>query len=181
MKFHTLRRRCTMVGLVAGLLAPAAVVQVSAGSGQGASEAAGVGNSAGASVATALDPRTITSITGGSPEVSGNVVKVSFPRKDVPVQIDGWNDVPPFMGLTSYASFMPLDSGGVMAMGDLVVFEDEVNPVMSAALDAGLDVTALHNHFFFAKPAVYFMHIGGKGNVNEVATGPRSTPKTGQA
>ena len=50
-----------------------------------------------------------------------------------------------------------------MVMGDLVLFQDEVNPVMSVALDTGLEVTALHNHFFFDEPKVYFMHIGGEG------------------
>ncbi len=54
-----------------------------------------------------------------------------------------------------------------MVMGDMVLFEDEVNPVLSAALNAGLQVTALHNHFFFDKPKVYFMHIGGEGSVPE--------------
>jgi hypothetical protein len=128
--------------------------------------------------ASPLDPQVITMITGGSPEVSGNVVKVSFPRTDVPVQIDGWSDVPPFMGLTSWASFMPINGGLTMVMGDLVLFEDEVNPVMSAALDKGLDVTALHNHFFYAKPPVYFMHIGGTGLVDQVAAGVRAALAT---
>ena len=59
----------------------------------------------------------------------------------------------------------------VMVMGDLVLFEDEVNPVMSAALDSGLEVTALHNHFFFDEPKVYFMHIGGMGSADQLATG----------
>jgi hypothetical protein len=142
-----------MLALTVALLAPTLAVQVSA------------------SAAPALDAAAITKITGGNPEVSGNVVKVNFPRKDVPIQIDRWNGVPPFMGLTSYASFMPLDTGGVMVMGDLVLLEDEVNRVMSAALDAGLDVTALHNHFFYAKPAVYFMHIARKGSLQEAAVG----------
>lgn len=56
-------------------------------------------------------------------------------------------------------------------MGDTVLFEDEVNPVMSAALEAGLEITALHNHFFFDEPKVYFMHIGGLGNTARLATG----------
>ena len=56
-------------------------------------------------------------------------------------------------------------------MGDTVVFEDEVNPVMSTALNAGLEVTSLHNHFFFDQPKVYFMHISGMGNVDQLATG----------
>ena len=115
-----------------------------------------------------LDTNAITKVTGGTPETSGNVVKVNFPRKDVPVRIDEWNNVPPFMGLTSYAAFMPIEKGHAMMMGDLVVFEDEVNPVMSAALDHGLEVTALHNHFFFDKPHVYFMHVGGMGALEEI-------------
>src|SRR6185369_14055689 len=57
-----------------------------------------------------------------------------------------------------------------MVMGDLVLFQDEVNPVMSAALENGLDVTALHNHFFYDEPKVYFMHIGGEGSVENLAT-----------
>jgi hypothetical protein len=61
-----------------------------------------------------------------------------------------------------------------MVMGDLVLFQDEVNPVMSAALDSGLEVTALHNHFFFDEPKVYFMHIGGAGSVDKLATGVRA-------
>jgi hypothetical protein len=63
----------------------------------------------------------------------------------------------PFMGFTAWAAFIPDMKGGAMVMGDIVLFEDEVNPVMSTALDNGLEVTALHNHFFFDKPKVYFM------------------------
>jgi hypothetical protein len=58
-----------------------------------------------------------------------------------------------------------------MMMGDTVLFEDEVNPVMSAAFDAGLEVTALHDHFFFDEPKVYFMHIGGMGDAKTLAAG----------
>jgi hypothetical protein len=73
------------------------------------------------------------------------------------------------MGLTSWAAFAAGGAEEVMVAGDLVLFEDEVNPVMSAALDAGLSVTALHNHFFFDQPRVYFMHIGGEGTVEKLA------------
>lgn len=59
----------------------------------------------------------------------------------------------------------------VMLMGDTAMFEDEVNPATSAALDHGLEVTALHNHFFFDQPKVYFMHIGGMGDVHQLAEG----------
>ncbi len=61
-----------------------------------------------------------------------------------------------------------------MVMGDLTLFEDEVNPVMSVALDQGLEVTALHNHFFYDRPKVMFMHIGGRGSAVELARGIRA-------
>jgi hypothetical protein len=100
-----------------------------------------------------------------------------FPRTDVPVSVDGWNGVPPFMGLTSWAAFTPGEKAGVesMVMGDLVLFEDEVNPAMSAALDNGIEVTALHNHFFYDKPHVFFMHIGGEGSIDKLGKGVKVT------
>jgi len=61
-----------------------------------------------------------------------------------------------------------------MVMGDTVLFEDEVNPAMSAALDSGLEVTALHNHFFFDQPKVFFMHIGGTGDADKLAAGVKN-------
>jgi rhodanese-related sulfurtransferase len=86
------------------------------------------------------------------------------------VKVDEWK-MPPFMGLTSWAAFLAGKKADAMVMGDLVLFEDEVNPVMRVALDAGLQVTALHNHFFHAEPQVYFMHIGGEGAVEKLAGG----------
>ena len=80
-----------------------------------------------------------------------NVFKITKARSDGKVQVDG-QVLPPFMGLGSWAAFTPAAHGGTMVMGDTVVFEDEVNPAMSAALDNGLEVTALHNHFFFDGP-----------------------------
>jgi uncharacterized protein DUF1259 len=61
-----------------------------------------------------------------------------------------------------------------MVLGEIVLFEDEVNPVLSLALDSGLQVTSLHNNFFFDKPKVYFMHIGGEGSVEKLAEGVRA-------
>jgi hypothetical protein len=98
-----------------------------------------------------------------------NVFKVTKPRTDVKITVDQWT-MPPFMGLGSWAAFTPAH-GGAMLMGDTVVFEDEVNPAMSAAFDAGLEVTALHNHFFFDEPKVFFMHIGGHGDAKALAGG----------
>jgi hypothetical protein len=84
------------------------------------------------------------------------------------VAVDGWT-MPPFMGLTSWAAFTSGGGQNVLVMGDLVLFEDEVNAVMSAALDNGLEVTALHNHFFYDNPKVMFMHIGGHGGLEQLA------------
>ena len=123
-----------------------------------------------------IDPAKITEVLGSKAEVADGTVKVSFPRDDVSVDVDGWKKMAPFMGLTSWAGFAPAQKPGVeaMVMGDLVLFEDEVNAVMSAALDNGLEVTALHNHFFFDKPHVYFMHIGGEGSVARLAAGVKA-------
>src|SRR5579884_358314 len=122
-----------------------------------------------------FDPAVIETITGlkGTRSDAEGVFKVSVPRKDVPVTVDGWK-IPPFMGLTSWAAFKSGKTSEAMVMGDIVLFQDEVNPVMSAALDHGLEVTALHNHFFFDQPKVYFMHIGGDGKLSDLAGGVKA-------
>ena len=118
-----------------------------------------------------IDPAALAAATGGKPEDSEGALKVSFPRTDVAVEVDGAR-LAPFMGLTSWAAFIPGKPGvEAMVMGDLVLFEDEVNPVMSVLLDNAVDVTALHNHFFHAKPAVYFMHISGEGTIAGLGKG----------
>ena len=96
------------------------------------------------------------------------VYKVTIPRNDVKVVVDGWT-MPPFMGLGTWAAFTKGVHTEAMVMGDTVLFEDEVNAAMSAALDNGLSVTALHNHFFFDQPKVYFMHIEGEGTADKLA------------
>ena len=122
-----------------------------------------------------FDPSVIETVTGikGTRSDAEGVFKVSVPRKDVPVTVDGWK-MPPFMGLTSWAAFKSGKTSEAMVMGDIVLFQDEVNPVMSAALDHGLEVTALHNHFFFDQPKVYFMHIGGDGRLADLAGGVKA-------
>jgi hypothetical protein len=117
-----------------------------------------------------LDTNKIDQITGlkGTLNRDEGVYKVTTPRADVKVNVDGWT-MPPFMGLTSWAAFMDGKKEEAMVMGDLVLFQDEVNPVMSAALGNGLKVTALHNHFFFDEPKVYFMHIEGDGTTETLA------------
>ena len=121
------------------------------------------------SFAADLDTGRIDELTGlkGKMNEKEGVYKVTFPRNDVKVVVDGWT-MPPFMGLGTWAAFTPTKDGA-MVMGDTVLFEDEVNAAMSAALDNGLNVTALHNHFFFDHPKVYFMHIEGEGAVDKLA------------
>lgn len=98
--------------------------------------------------------------------------KVTFPRADIKVTVEG-RPMAPFLGFSSWAAFTPSGHGGLMVMGDVVLLEDEVNPAMSAALDAGLEVTALHNHFFYESPRVMYMHIGGNGTAEQLAPAVR--------
>jgi Domain of Unknown Function (DUF1259) len=123
-----------------------------------------------------LEAARVEAATGLKAEVSDNVVRVAYPRSDVKVEVDGFT-MPPFMGLTSWAGFTRGDKPGVeaMAMGDLVLFEDEVGDAMGAALTGGLAVTALHNHFFYDKPHVFFMHIEGEGALDGVGKGVKAT------
>jgi len=118
----------------------------------------------------ALDTAKIDNMTGlkGKLVEKEGVYRVTFPRADVKVAVDGWT-MPPFMGLGTWVAFTQGSHTEAMVMGDTVLFEDEANPAMSAALDNGLSVTALHNHFFFDHPKVYFMHIEGQGTVEELA------------
>ena len=122
-----------------------------------------------AALAAALDTAKIDQLTGlkGKFNEKEGVYKITFPRADVKVVVDGWT-MPPFMGLGTWAAFTPTKDGA-MVMGDTVLFEDEVNAAMSAALDNDLNVTALHNHFFFDHPKVYFMHIEGEGPLDKLA------------
>src|SRR5258708_5794216 len=108
-----------------------------------------------------LDPAKIEQLTGlkGTLNEKDGVFKVSYPRSDLHVMSNGVTITPP-MGLTAWAAFTKM-GGQDMVMGDIVMTEDQVNPVMSAALDSGLDVTALHNHFFWDRPKIMFMHISG--------------------
>ncbi len=130
---------------------------------------------AAASAAASLDTNRIDAITGlkGAFDPAEGVYKVSQPRTDLKITVDQWQ-MPPFMGLTSWAAFQAGMDKNIMVMGDLVLMQDEVNPVMSALLDGGLEVTALHNHFFYDQPKVYFMHIGGEGSADKLARGVRA-------
>jgi hypothetical protein len=117
----------------------------------------------------ALDSATIERLTGIKGELSAKegVFKVSVPRSDLNIIVAGVKMTPP-LGLTSWAAFQKAGEQ-VMVMGDMVMLEDQVNSVMSVALENGLEVTALHNHFFWDTPKVMFMHIGGMGNEGQLA------------
>jgi Domain of Unknown Function (DUF1259) len=129
----------------------------------------------------ALDTTKIDQITGlkGKFNEKERVYRVTFPRDDVRVVVEGWN-MPPFMGLGTWAAFTEAPNGA-MVMGDTVLFEDEVNAAMAAALDNGLSVTALHNHFFFDQPKVFFMHIEGEGTVEKLASAVKKVYDTAKA
>ena len=117
-----------------------------------------------------LDPEKIGQAAGVKATAAPDgVVRIAWARTDVPVRVDG---VPldPFAGLSSWAAFIP-EGHGAMVMGDTVVFPDEVSAAMDAAFAAGLEVTALHNHFFYDEPRVYFMHIEGTGAPERLAAG----------
>ncbi|MGE5183875.1 MAG: DUF1259 domain-containing protein [Acidobacteriota bacterium] len=122
--------------------------------------------------AAGLDTANIEKLTGVKGKLSdkGDVFKVTVPRKDLHVMIADHVKMTPPMGLTAWAAFQKMGAH-TMVMGDIVLTEDQVNPVMSAALDNGLEVTALHNHFFWDKPKIMFMHIGGMGDESTLATG----------
>jgi hypothetical protein len=121
-----------------------------------------------------LDTAAIDKITGlkGKLNDKEGVYRVTFPRADVKVTVDGWT-MPPFMGLGTWAAFSQASHTEAMVMGDTVLFEDEVNAAVSSAFDNGLSVTALHNHFFFDHPKVYFMHIEGQGTTEQLAAAVR--------
>jgi hypothetical protein len=123
--------------------------------------------------AATLDTAKIDQITGlkGKLDEKEGVYRITFARGDVKVAVDGWQ-MPPFMGLGTWAAFEGTTEKAIM-MGDTVLFEDEVNPAMSAALDTGLSVTALHNHFLLDEPKVYFMHIEGQDTVDNLAAAIR--------
>ena len=115
-----------------------------------------------------LDAEKIGAAAGTKATTKDGVVRIAWSRDDVAVTVDGM-PLQPFAGLGSWAAFTPAPHGA-MVMGDTVVFQDEVTPAMDAAFAGGLEVTGLHNHFFFDEPKVYFMHIGGMDEPEKLAT-----------
>ena len=108
------------------------------------------------------------STLGKKGDFKDGVLKVNIPRGDLTVTIAGRPAPTPF-GFGGWVALTKGTGGADVLMGDLVVTEDEVNPVMSALLDNGLDVTALHNHFFWEQPRIFYMHVHGRGTAADLA------------
>jgi hypothetical protein len=115
---------------------------------------------------------------GKQGDFKSNVLKINIPRNDVKATIDGISTPTPF-GFGGWLGMTKGRGGEEVMMGDLVLLEDEVNPVMSALLDNGLEVTALHNHFFFENPRVFFMHVHGHGQAADRGTPQHGSTVTG--
>src|SRR6266576_1557109 len=101
-------------------------------------------------------------------DFKAGVLKVNIPRSDLKMSIQGFSTPTPF-GFGGWIALTQGTDGSDVMMGDLVLLQEEVNPVMSALLDNGIDVTALHNHFFWDDPHVYFMHVHGMGKAADLA------------
>ena len=110
----------------------------------------------------------VLSTLGKQGDFKDNVLKVNIPRNDVTVTVAGVATPTPF-GFGGWVAMTKGDGGHQVLMGDLVLLQDEVNPVMSALLDNGFDVTALHNHFFWDQPRMYYMHVHGHGTAADLA------------
>lgn len=119
--------------------------------------------------AVPADYQAVLTTLGRQGDFKDRVLKVNIPRGDLRVTIRQRPAPTPF-GFGGWVAFTKGDGGMDVMMGDLVLTEDEVNPVMSAVLGQGLDVTALHNHFFWDTPRIYYMHVHGMGTAADLAT-----------
>lgn len=127
---------------------------------------------AGVANAQEIDWKKIDTALGKTAAVSGEVHRYGFPRSDLQVTVDGVA-IKPALALGGWAAFMPMRSEA-MVMGDLVLLETEVNPVMAKLLEGGIDITAVHNHLLRANPETFYMHIGGHGDPVKMAEVLRS-------
>ena len=114
------------------------------------------------------DYQQVLKITGKSGDYKANVLKANIPRNDLHMKIAGYAVPTPF-GFGGWFAMTKGDGGEDVVMADLVLTEGEVNQVMSALLEHGIEVTALHNHFFWDEPRVFFMHIHGHGKAVDLA------------
>src|SRR5450631_289108 len=121
-------------------------------------------------VATAqeIDWQKVDDAFGRKPAVSGDVHRYGFPRTDLTVTLDGVT-IKPTLALGGWVAFKPVHDGA-MVMGDLVLLETEINPVMTALIHNGLEITAIHNHILRGSPATFYMHVSGHGDPDKMAT-----------
>ena len=132
-----------------------------------------------------VDWQKVDETLGRKPAVTGDVHRYGFPRTDLTVTLDGVT-IKPALALGGWVAFKPAH-GGVMAMGDLVLLETEINPVMAKMIAGGLEITAVHNHLLRASPATFYMHVAGHGDPVKIATAIRDglaeskTPMTATA
>ena len=129
---------------------------------------------AGATAANAqdIDWQKVDAAMGRGAAVAGDVHRYGFPRTDLQVTVDGVT-IRPALALGGWAAFKPAH-GGVMVMGDLVLLDTEIAPVMSKLIENGIEITAVHNHVLRGNPATYYMHIGGHGDPVKMATAIRT-------
>jgi hypothetical protein len=113
------------------------------------------------------DWKKIDEVLGRSGALTGDVHRYGFPRTDLRVTLDGV-DIKPALALGGWVAFKP-SHDGVMMMGDIVLLETEINPVMTAAVENGLEITAIHNHILRAEPLTFYMHISGHGDPQKLA------------
>src|SRR5262245_39111337 len=136
-------------------------------------------------MAQQVDWQKVDDAFGRKGTVAGDVHRYGFPRTDLQVTLDGVSIKPAF-ALGGWVAFKQME-GGAMAMGDLVLLETEINPVMSKLIENGMEITAVHNHLLRANPATFYMHIAGHGDPVKVATalrnglGESKTPLTAAA
>jgi hypothetical protein len=114
-----------------------------------------------------IDWQQIDATLGRKPAVSGDVHRYGFPRTDLSVTLDGVA-IKPTLALGGWVAFKPAH-GGTMIMGDIVLLETEINPVMAKLIEGGLQITAVHNHLLRANPATFYMHVGGHGDPAKMA------------
>ena len=119
-----------------------------------------------------IDWKKVDATLGKTGAVSGEVHRYGFPRSDLQVTVDGVA-IKPALALGGWAAFQPM-RGEAMVMGDLVLLETEINPVMAKLLEGGIDITAVHNHLLRANPETFYMHIGGHGDPMKMAEAIRS-------
>lgn len=122
----------------------------------------------GAASAQEIDWQKVDVAFGRKPAISGDVHRYGFPRTDLSVTLDGVTIKPAF-ALGGWIALKPAH-GGAMVMGDLVLLETEINPVMTKLIEGGLDITAVHNHLLRANPATFYMHVGGHGDPVKITT-----------